>query len=178
MQTAVNAVVDVLRQSEGTRDERWARISRIIQAHFDFDGMSKRVLATEWRRATPEERKQFSDYFSQYLETTFRSQIEAYDDHRIEYVSERIKGDRATVESTVVSGKVRTPVTYKLRRTRDGAKPGEWLAYDVVIEGVSLVANYRNTFAAIIKSEGMDGVIADVQRRIAKHRRAAARGAQ
>ena len=173
--TAVDAVISVLREKGGSRESRWTRISAIIEGSFDFQGMSRSVLAGEWRRATPEERRKFSDYFSQYIETTFRSRIEGYSDQRVEYISQRVRGDRATVETVMVSGKVRTPVTYKVRRSADAAPAGQWRAYDVVIEGVSLVANYRNTFAAIAKSEGMDGIIADVQRRIARHQRRASK---
>jgi phospholipid transport system substrate-binding protein len=168
---AVGQVVAVLRQRTGTRDERWAQIAVVVQDNFDFDDMSQRVLATQWRRATPEERRKFSDYFAQYLEVTLRRQIEAYNDHRIDYVAERIRGGKATVETLVVSGKVRTPVTYKLAQGQSENTKRRWLAYDVVVEGVSLVANYRNTFAAIAKSEGLDGLIADVQRRVERHRR-------
>ena len=170
VERAVGAVLEVLNDPRWTRAQRWQAISRIVEDNFDFRGMSRRVLGTQWRAATVEEREQFSEYFSQYLEETFRSKMERYSDHRVDYLGERIRGGRATVETVIRFGKVRTPVTYKLRRSKS-AKGGQWRAYDVVIEGVSLVASYRNTFAAIAKSEGMDGLIADVQRRIAKQER-------
>jgi phospholipid transport system substrate-binding protein len=168
---AVGQVVAVLRTRTGTREERWAQIAAVVQDNFDFDAMSQSVLATQWGRATPEERRKFSEYFAQYLEVTLRTQIEAYNDHRIDYVAQRIRGGKATVETLVVSAKVRTPVTYKLARGQRENTQRRWLAYDVVVEGVSLVANYRNTFAAIAKSEGLEGLIGDVQRRVESHRR-------
>ncbi len=74
-------------------------------------------------------------------------------------------GDRASVDTVIVAGAKEIPVTYRLRMNE-----GEWFAYDVVIEGVSLVNTYRDTFAAIARSEGMDGVLYDLKERIARHR--------
>ena len=111
--------------------------------------MSQSVLSTHWKRANLDERRQFTEYFSQYIETTFRDRIEAYSDQRIEYLGQKIRGERAIVNTDIISGRIRTPVTYKLRKDPESS---QWLAYDVVIEGVSLVANYRTTFAAIVKS--------------------------
>ena len=170
VRTTVDAVLAVLGEPGLDRDQRWERIAEAIGEHFDFQSMSQSVLASSWQRASAVERRQFTEYFSQYIEVTFRSRIESYAGQGIEYLGERTADDRAVVDTVIVSGDVRTPVTYRLRRADTGTRAGQWLAYDVVIEGVSLVANYRNTFAAIVKSEGMEGLLADVRRRIEKHR--------
>jgi phospholipid transport system substrate-binding protein len=108
--------------------------------------------------------------FSQYIEATYRDKIEAYTDQEIVYKDEVIRGDRGVVETIIIAGGTEIPVSYKLKKNENS-----WYAYDVVIEGVSLVANYRSTFAAIVKNEGMQGLMADIQRRIEKYKQESAK---
>ncbi|MBI2994709.1 MAG: ABC transporter substrate-binding protein [Gammaproteobacteria bacterium] len=162
---SIDRVVAIVQDESISRDARWQRISVIIDEGFDFRSMSQSVLATEWKRATPEEREQFIRFFSQYIAETYRSKIEAYTGQQIVYKSEVIDGDRAVVATEIVTDSTVIPVNYKLKNN-----DGQWYAYDVVVEGVSLVANYRSTFAAIANNEGMDGLLADIQRRIEKYK--------
>lgn len=165
VQEAVGQVLDILRRDGLTREQRWNEIGRVINARFDFRSMSQSVLSTNWRAATAEEKRQFVEFFSQYLEDTYRNKIEAYTDQRVEYVAEQVRKDRAVVDTEIVTDQARIPVTYRLKNN-----DGEWFAYDVVIEGVSLVSNYRNTFSAILKAEGMDGLLTDLEGRIANYK--------
>lgn len=162
---SIDRVIAILQDESLDRDARWQRISVIIDGGFDFRSMSQSVLATEWKRATQDEREQFIRFFSQYIAETYRSKIEAYRGQQIVYKSEVIDGDRAVVATEIITGSTQIPVNYKLKNN-----DGQWYAYDVVVEGVSLVANYRSTFAAIANNEGMDGLLADIQRRIDKYR--------
>lgn len=165
VRATVDGILLILQDGTLTRETRWERIGALIQSRFDFESMSQRVLSTNWKKATREERRQFVEFFSQYLEDTYRSKIEAYTDEQVRYVGEKIKGERAVVDTTIVTDTVEIPVSYKLKQT-----DGEWLGVDVVIENVSLVSNYRNTFAAIVKTEGMEGLLNDLQRRIARQK--------
>lgn len=161
VRTTIDGILQILQDGTLSRETRWERIGALIQSRFDFESMSQRVLSTNWKKATREERRQFVEFFSQYLEDTYRSKIEAYTDEQVRYVGEKIKGERAVVDTTIVTDTAEIPVSYKLKQT-----DGEWLGIDVVIENVSLVSNYRNTFAAIVKTEGMEGLLNDLQRRI------------
>ena len=165
VKAATNAVFAVLKNERLNQEERWAEIGKIIDARFDFRSMSQSVLATNWREATTEEKRQFVEYFSQYLAATYRTRIESYTDQDIEYLAEQVRKDRASVDTAIVAGKTRIPITYRLKNNK-----GQWVAYDVVIEGVSLVSNYRGTFSAIVKAGGMDGLITDLEGRIANYR--------
>lgn len=162
---AINQVIAELKGHSLEREERWASIGRIISDRFDFRSMSQSVLATNWQDATTEEKRQFVEYFSQYLEDTYRTKIESYSDQRVEYLAEQVRKDRATVDTAVVTSDKRIPITYRLKFTK-----GEWMAYDVVIEGVSLVNNYRSTFSAIVKAGGMDGLLTDLESRISDYK--------
>jgi len=160
-----DGVISILKNDSLDREERWERIAALIYEGFDFRSMSQSVLATQWKRASEEERKKFTEFFSQYIEATYRSKIEAYTDQKIVYKDEVIKGNLGVVETVIMAGNIEIPVNYKLRNNE-----GSWYAYDVVVEGVSLVANYRSTFAAIVKNEGMDGLMSNIQRRIDRYK--------
>ena len=162
---AIEQVIAGLQGQTLEREERWASIGRIINDRFDFRSMSQSVLATNWQEATTEEKRQFVEYFSQYLEDTYRTKIESYSDQRVEYLAEQVRNDRATVDTAVVTSDKRIPITYRLKLTK-----GKWVAYDVVIEGLSLVNSYRNTFSAIVKAGGMDGLLTDLEGRISNYR--------
>jgi len=84
----------------------------------------------------------------------------------VKYGEEKITGDRAKVETFIVTQNTHIPVTYKLRRNE-----GKWFAYDVVIEGVSLVSNYRNTYSGIVKTEGIGGLLDSLQGSIENYKR-------
>jgi len=162
---AVGQVLTILKNKDYDREQRWTEIGRIIDARFDFRSMSQSVLSSNWRTATVEEKRQFVEFFSQYLEDTYRTQIESYSNQSIEYVGEQVRKDRAIVDTVIVTDTTRIPVTYRLKNNE-----GEWFAYDVIIEGISLVSNYRNTFNAIIKTEGMEGLLTDLEGRIAAYK--------
>lgn len=167
VQDSVERVIGILQDKSLDRETQWTRIGAVINDSFDFRSMSQSVLATNWKKATPEERQRFVEFFSQYLEETYRTKIESYSNQRVEYVGETIRGQRAVVETLIVTDSNEIPVNYKLKNNN-----GEWYAYDVVIEGVSLVSNYRSTFAAIVNNDGMDGLLLDIQDRIKRHKEA------
>lgn len=158
---ASDQIVLILSDKKLPRNERWTHIAPIISENFDFHTMSQSILAQRWRSASPAQQQQFVEFFSQYIEATYRSKIEAYSGQRIEYTDEKVRGDRAAVNSVIHTGNTEIPVGYFLRRGSNG----KWKAYDVTIEGVSLVSNYRDTYAVIAKSSGISGILADVRRR-------------
>lgn len=158
-------VIRILKDESLDRESRWNQIEALIYEGFDFRSMSQSVLATQWRRATEEERRKFTEFFSQYIEATYRSKIESYSDQEIIFKDEIVRGKLGVVETVIIADGVEIPVNYKLKNN-----DGNWYAYDVVIEGVSLVANYRSTFAAIVKNEGMQGLMNNIQRRIERYK--------
>jgi len=162
---SVEKVISILKDESLERELRWKSIGSVINQSFDFRSMSQSILATNWRTATSAEREKFVEFFSQYLEETYRTKIEAYTNQKVEYVGETINGKRAVVETLIVTDNAEIPVNYKLKNN-----DGIWFVYDVVIEGISLVNNYRSTFAAIVKNDGMDGLLNDIQLRIDKHK--------
>jgi phospholipid transport system substrate-binding protein len=120
----------------------------VISERFDFEEMSKRSLATHWAEHTPQEKKEFVEVFTNLLERSYMDRIEAYTDEQVEYNNEKIDEGFAVVRTTITAkDKEPIPIDYKLIKEGDA-----WKVYDVVIEGVSLVNNYRNQFNKIISA--------------------------
>ena len=161
----MSSILAILQDGTLTREASWEQIGYIIKQQFDIEAMSQSILATNWKKATPEEKRDFVEFFSQYLENTYRRKIEGYSNEQVHFLGEKVNGERATVDTAIVTESVEIPVVYKMRLNGD-----QWYAYDVVVEGVSLVSNYRNTFAAIVKSEGMDGLLLNLQDSIDKYK--------
>jgi phospholipid transport system substrate-binding protein len=123
-----------------------AAIGRI----FDYEEMAKRSLAAHWNERTPAERKEFVQLFTTLLEKSYAGKIESYNQEKITYQKEITDNGYAEVRSTVTTPK-RDEYTLDYRLVYKG---GKWMVYDVVIEGVSLVSNYRSQFNKIISSQG------------------------
>jgi phospholipid transport system substrate-binding protein len=161
VQSTVDAIMALLQDEAISAEKRKEEISAMVRGRFDFRTMSQGVLATNWKKATGDEKERFTELFSKLLETTYRERIDAYNNERVEYLDEKIKGKKATVDTLVVTADVEIPVRYKMLNRGDG-----WLAYDVVVEGVSLVRNYRDSYRDIVKKEGMEGLLARMEEKI------------
>ncbi len=162
LRTSLEAVITTLKDSGMTATARRQRIADLIHQRFDFRAMSQRALSTNWKKAGTAQRQQFVDKFSQLILATYMGRIEAYTDESVEYVAERIKGNKAEVSTVIVSGNTEIPIRYKLRRKGD-----DWLVYDVVIEEVSLIRNYRSTYRDIVKKEGVTGLLTRMDEKLA-----------
>ena len=158
---SVDAILGLLRDDTLDQDDRRARIRAHINTRFDFDAMSQRTLATNWKKATAQERDKFIHLFSQLIENTYIGKIEAYTNEKVEYPGEKVRGKKALVETLIIAASADIPVDYKLYKKGD-----DWLVYDVIIEGVSLVSNYRSSYQEIVKKEGFDGLLAKMQEKI------------
>ena len=169
VEESVNEILDLLRDQTLDQTDRRAKIRATIKTRFDFEAMSQRTLATNWRKATEQEREQFIDLFSQLIENTYIGKIEAYTDEKIEYPGEKIKGSKAIVETLIIAASADIPVDYRLYKKGD-----TWLVYDVIIEGVSLVSNYRSSYQEIVKKEGFNGLLAKMQEKLDELRSAPA----
>jgi len=135
----------------------------IVLPQFDFVLMSKLVLARNWRDASPEQQQRFVEEFRDLLIRTYGTSLSQYSGQKVNYLPNQPspQPDRATVRTEIVqpSGPA-IPVVYQLRQGKDG-----WKVFDVVIEGVSLVQNYRSTFNSEIQQGGIEGLITKLSER-------------
>lgn len=161
VKSTVDAILGTLKDSRLDRESRRAKIRSLIDKRFDFQAMSQLALAINWKEATLQERASFVKLFSRLLQDTYMGRIEAYTDERVDYVREEIEGERAVISTLIVTKNVDIPIRYRMRRRGE-----EWLVYDVVIEEVSLIRNYRSTYREIVKKEGFNGLLARMEQKI------------
>ncbi len=161
VKVTVEEILTILRDKSLDWNTRQKRIEDIIEERFDFRSMSQSVLATHWKRASPAERERFVHFFSQYLELTYAKKLKNYTNEYVKYGKEKVRGKRAVVDTFIVTDTNEIPVSYKLRFDDE-----QWYAYDVVIENQSLVNNYRTVYSAIVRSEGMGGLLDNLEGQI------------
>lgn len=159
---AVDKVLAIL-QDDGLQSEtRRQKIRDAIAPYFDFRAMSQSTLALGWKKATAEQKDRFVVLYRQMLENIYIVAMEEFSGETVRYGKEKIKGKRAAVETIIVQPTgPEIPVVYRMR-----LKDDKWLAYDVVIEGVSLVNNYRGSFRQTVDKEGMDALLEQLQQKV------------
>lgn len=146
-------------KTKNNEQRRRTAIRKAVAAIFDSQEMAKRSLGKHWNQRTPAERKQFVDLFSTLLENSYAGKIESYNNERIVYTKELLDGDYAEVKSKVITAKKdEYTLDYRLLK-----REGTWVVYDVIIEGVSLVANYRTQFNKIITTSGYPELVKKLQ---------------
>ncbi len=155
----VNNVLNVLRdpslKGEALKLKRQDRIRSISEQMFDFSELSRRTLAQSWNAFNDRQRKEFVDLFKVVLENAYIDKIMAYTDERVVFQQESRLSDRATEVRTVVqTRKADIPINYRVISSGGG-----WRVYDVVIEGVSLVSNYRSQFREILINKTPDDLL-------------------
>ncbi len=154
LKATIDQVISVVTdpQYQDDRQTRRAKMKGIIFPKFNFLEMGKRSLGSKrWKERSPEERKVFIDVFGKLLENSYANKLESYHDEKINYVDEIVKGKYAMVKTEVIRKNGTVNVDYKL--IRGG---GEWRVYDIVVEGVSMIKNYRSQFARIIHQDSFD----------------------
>ncbi|MEI6205314.1 MAG: ABC transporter substrate-binding protein [Desulfuromonadales bacterium] len=158
---AVDEVVRIVSDKDLKKNDQKRRqaLKKTIGTVFDYSEMARRSLGKHWNQRTPAEKKQFTDLFASLLENSYASKIESYNNEKIIYIKESVDGDHAEVKSKVLTTK-RDEFTLDYRLTNQG---GAWLVYDVVIEGISLVSNYRTQFNKIITASGYPELVKKLQ---------------
>jgi phospholipid transport system substrate-binding protein len=152
LKTQIDRVLKVLDDAELKKEsragDRRAAVRRIANEIFDFAETARRSLGSHWQARTPAERGEFVQLFSDLLERSYISRVELYGGEKIQYAGDTVDGDQARVQTKLLTKSGSDiPIEYRMHRKAD-----RWLVYDVVIEGVSLVANYRTQFNKIIRT--------------------------
>lgn len=148
-------VIKVLDDPALARENRRAAIRKLAHEAFDVTEAAKRVLARHWQARTPAEREEFAELFADLLERTYIARLDEYGGERIRYVGESVDGELATVRARIVT-RTGTEVPVESRMVRRGER---WLIYDVHIENVSLIANYRSQFDRIIRGSSYEELV-------------------
>ncbi len=149
-------VTDPELKKEAKTAERRKRIRAVVNQIFDFTEISRRCLGRHWQARTPAEREQFIALFGDLLENAYITKIESYSGEKIQYPGDAIEGDLAIVKTRIVTKQeTEIPADYRMFLSN-----GRWAVYDVSIEGISLIGNYRTQFNAVIQRSGYPDLVA------------------
>jgi phospholipid transport system substrate-binding protein len=135
-------------------------LEEVIASRFDYAEMSKRALAADWTPLTEVQRAEFVELFKRFLSDRYAEKIEGYSGEQVVYLSERIEGTYAEVRTELRSDKTTIPMDYRLF-----LKEGRWHAYDIIVDGVSLVKNYRSQFQKIIRESSYQELVKKLRER-------------
>lgn len=161
--TTADKVLSILNNPElrsaARKNERREQLRAVIHPRFDFAEMAKRSLGPQWSRRSPQEQREFIRLFTEVLEHSYVDKIESYGGEKITYIRENLDKDHAEVFTKVVTKKAEEfSVNYILRSV-----DAEWKVYDVVIENISLVNNYRSQFNRILAKASFDELLRKLQ---------------
>jgi phospholipid transport system substrate-binding protein len=160
----LDKLVSQLKDKEFRKDLSCRQCKRIVtlaSEHFDFYEMSRRVLGKQWRTLSAEQKDQFVSLFTQLLQYAYIGKVEDYVDKKIVFKGQRIKGNRAEVQTLLVDADKTIPVSYIMILKGD-----TWMAYDIVVEGVSLVRNYMEQIRGILRDDKFSGLISQLKKKI------------
>ncbi len=135
-------------------------LEEVIAGRFDYAEMSKRALAAYWTPLTDAQRAEFVELFKSFLSDRYAEKIEGYSGEQVLYLSERIEGTYAEVRTELHSSKVEIPMDYRLF-----LKESHWHAYDIIVDGVSLMKNYRSQFQKIIRESSYQELLKKLRER-------------
>ncbi len=169
VENTVNRVLDVLRdpklKSPAAKETKAEKIRVIYKEMFDEMEFSKRTLTRNWNKFTPAQRKEFVDLFERVMEKTYIDKILDYSNEKVVFHKETmIPDDKAEVQSKIITSSKEVPIFYRMI-----LKDGKWKVYDVVVENVSLVQNYRTQFNEILASGTPEQLLETLRKKVKTH---------
>jgi len=164
MKATIDEVLRILREKElkqpGKAEERRRQLEKVVEARFDYQEMSRRALGAPWHKLSDQERQEFVGLFRTLLTNSYAEKIETYSGEGVQYLNERTEKDYAEVRTKVLSGKTEIPLDYRLIN-----KAEDWRVYDVVVDGVSLVNNYRGQFTKILRESTYSDLVDQLRKK-------------
>ncbi len=162
----VNKVLDVLKdpryKGDAHKEERRQKLRTLVEQIFNFDDISRRVLGRYYRRFSKEQFKEFQDLFSRLLEKVYLTKIEHYSNEKVLFEDQKmLSPTNVAVPTKIIKNDQEIPVEYRLVKKR-----GKWTGYDVIIEGVSLVKNYRSQFYEILHNKKPEGLLKIMRKKV------------
>jgi len=169
----VDDVMAILDNKNLDAEQRRTQIRQAVLKRFGFEEMAQRALGQHWRPLTPQQQKEFVDLFTDLLARSYMNRIESYSGGRqgVRYTKEDISGDNASVYTEIVSARGEpAAVEYRLLH-----KDNDWKVYDIVIEGVSLVNNYRTQFNTVVMKDSYAGLVKQMRLKLEQENAASSR---
>ncbi len=160
----ISVLADPAYQDPARAQEKKQLLRTITGERFDWEEAASRSLARHWVQRTDQEKREFVALFSDLLETTYMDKVDNYSGEQVLYVGENTDGDYGVVQVKIVTTTdVEIPVEYRVKRREDG-----WFVYDISVEGVSLINNYRTQFNSIILRSSYQDLVKRLKAKLAK----------
>ena len=159
-QGLVRRSLQIMRNTNAPVTQRRRDLRAVLEGHFDFAEMSRSALGYHWRKLTPQQRDEFTSLFKAFIEDAYLSKIQDYKGQDVQFTRERsLEPGYVEIDSRIVqSGKSPIPVNYLLEQ-----KDGGWMIYDVTVDAISIIANYRNQFNRVINEQGFPKLMSDLR---------------
>lgn len=164
MQKTIDDIIRVASQypDDSQKSVRRQKLRELINPKFNFTEMSRRSLGANWNEISTDQQQEFTHVFSELLARTYLSKIETVKPGMVKIDSESVNPPKASVKTTVTSKGDNFPIEYKM-----SFEDGRWQVYDVVIENIGLIGNYRNEFSGIIRKEKFEGLMSRLRQKVA-----------
>ncbi|MDH5739345.1 MAG: ABC transporter substrate-binding protein [Nitrospira sp.] len=167
MKATVDEVLRIVRdrdlKQKGKADERRQQLEKVVEARFDYVEMSRRALGAPWKQLTDQQKQEFVDLFRTLLTNSYADKIETYSGEGVQYLNERTEKEYSEVRTKVLSGKTEIPLDYRLIN-----KAEDWRVYDVVVDNISLVNNYRGQFTKILRASSYSDLVDQLRKKSEK----------
>jgi phospholipid transport system substrate-binding protein len=164
MRTTIDEVLKIIAEKElkqpAKSEERRQQLERVVSARFDYLEMSRRALGAPWNDLSDQQKQEFVSLFRTLLTNSYADKIETYSGEGVQYLNERTEKEYAEVRTKVLSGKTEIPLDYRLMN-----KSADWRVYDVVVDGVSLVNNYRGQFTKILRASSYSDLVDQLRKK-------------
>jgi phospholipid transport system substrate-binding protein len=164
----VNSILDVLRdpalKGESSKKTKKDKIRAISEKMFDYTELSRRTLGPNWNKFNASQQKDFIELYRSILEDAYVDKITSYTDEKVSFNKENTLTEKTTeVQTTIITKKADIPIFYRVISRGD-----TWRVYDVVIEGVSLISNYRSQFKEILMNKTPDALLDTLRKKVGK----------
>lgn len=157
---ALRILADKELKGQDKSKERRQKLEAVVSSRFSYEEMSRRALGAQWTKLSEAERQEFVDLFRGLLINSYADRVESYSGEPIHYVGERVEKEYGEVRTKVMLGQAEVPLDYRLIN-----RAGDWRVYDVVIDGISLVSNYRGQFSKILKNGSYQDLVEQLRKK-------------
>ena len=164
MKGTIDEVLRIIRDKElkqsAKAEERRSLLEKVVAERFDYQEMSRRALGAPWNQLSDNEKQEFVSLFQTLLTSSYAEKVESYSGEGVQYLNERTEKDYAEVRTKILSGKTEIPLDYRLIN-----RGTDWRVYDVVVDGVSLVNNYRGQFTKILRASSYPDLVDQLRKK-------------
>ena len=165
LKQSIDAILSVLRNPElkaaSQKENRRETLEKIVEDRFDFQKMSQLSLARHWKERTASEKSEFVALFGRLLKDTYISKMEGYTDEKVVFLNELIRKKKAQIDTKIITKTVEIPINYRMFTQKND----QWMVYDMVIEGVSLIGNYRSQFGQMLEKDSFEDLMEKLKKK-------------